>query len=78
VYFRKYELRIEIARGNKKPDGEASKGFFTLDDSKQMAKETSWTWKTGTTGHKYVLPVTEKAELDYVLYLLEQKYNTVV
>jgi hypothetical protein len=78
VHFRKYELRIEIARGNKKPDGEASKGFFTLDDSKQMAKETSWTWKTGTTGHKYVLPVTEKAELDYVLYLLEQKYNTVV
>ena len=74
VLFRKRELRIEITRGNKKPTGDVSKGFFTLDDPKQMAKETSWTWKSGNTGHQYVIPLTSVAELDYVMYLLEQKY----
>jgi predicted transport protein len=74
VLFRQRELRIEITRGTRKPTGDSSKGFFTLDDPKQMAKETSWTWKSGNTGHQYVLSVTSEAELDYVMYLLEQKY----
>ena len=76
IHFRQRELKIEILRGNKKPSGEFSKGFFNIDDPKHLAKERSWTWKGGQTGHQYVLTLSKKAELDYMLYLLNQKYDS--
>jgi hypothetical protein len=76
IYFRKKELRIDILRGNLKGGGEKSRGFFTLDDPKGMAKEKSWTWKSGTSGHSYSVSVKKPAELDYLLFLLEQKYKS--
>ena len=73
VLFRKSLIRIELARGNKKSTGELSKRFFTLDDPKQFARENSWTWKSGDTGHQYILSLTKEEEIDYAMYLIEQK-----
>ena len=73
VHFRKNHIRIEITRGNKKSTGELSKRFFTLDDPKQFSRENSWTWKSGETGHQYILALTAGEELDYAMYLIEQK-----
>lgn len=76
IHFRKKELSIEISRGNKKLSGEESKGFFHLDDPKNISKERSWQWKSGTTGHVYVINLKDLVEIDYVMFLLEQKYNS--
>jgi hypothetical protein len=76
IHFRQRELKIEILRGNKKPTGELSRGFFNIDDPKTMAEERSWTWKSEQTGHVYVIHVGEIDELDYVMFLLEQKYRS--
>lgn len=76
VHFRKKELRVDILRGNKKTTGEKSKGFFTLDDPKNLAQERNWTWKTGQTGHSYNIHMKSMDQLDYVLFLVNQKYKS--
>ena len=76
IHFRKQEFRIEILRGNKKPSGELSRGFFNIDDPKQMTKERSWTWKNGHTGHVYLINLNKQDDLDYVMFLLDQKYRS--
>ena len=78
IHFRKQEFRIEILRGNKKPSGELSRNFFNIDDPKQMAKERSWTWKSGQTGHAYVINLKTQDDLDYVMFLLDQKYRSLL
>ncbi|NVJ99925.1 MAG: hypothetical protein HWE12_00145 [Oceanospirillaceae bacterium] len=76
VSTRKKELRIEIHRGNIKLDGERSKGFFTLDDPKGLAQEKSWTWKDGVIGNLYVIPFSKPEQIDYLMYLINQKYES--
>lgn len=76
IHFQKKVLRIDVLRGNKRASGETSKGYFTLDDPKALAKDRSWTWKTGQTGHAYSISVSKEKDLDYVMFLLEQKYKT--
>jgi len=73
--LREKEIRIEILRGNKKPTGALSKGFFTVDDPKQMTHEKLWTWKDGATGHAYTVTLDNIENLSYVMYLLDQKYK---
>ena len=76
IYFRKKELRLDVLRGNKKPGGETSKGFFTADDPKHLVKERHWTWKSGQTGHSYIISLAKPEDFDYVMFLLEQKYKS--
>lgn len=76
IRLRENEIRIEIVRGTKKPSGASSKGFFTLDDPKQMTSEKLWTWKNGQTGHAYNIVLDSIENLPYVMYLLEQKYKS--
>ena len=76
IHFRSNNLRIEILRGNTREDGERSKGFFDLDDPKNLTREKSWTWKSGASGHVYIVPLKEMSELNYVMFLLEQKYRS--
>ena len=71
----KNSIRADILRGNKSEEGEPSKGFFNLDDPKGLAHLRNWTWKSGKTGHSYLVSITEKEQLDYVLFLLKQKYE---
>jgi predicted transport protein len=76
IHFRKNELRIDVLRGNIKKDQSKSKGFFTLDDPKEMTEEGGWKWKSGQTGHDYKIRLKNKDDIDYVMFLLEQKYNS--
>ena len=76
IQFRGKELRIDVYRGNIKVTSEKSKGFFTIDDPKNLTKDRSWKWKSGTTGHAYVISLKKQKEMDYVMFLLEQKYNS--
>jgi predicted transport protein len=76
IHFRKKELRIDVLRGNVKVDESKTKGFFTLDDPKEMTEEGGWKWKSGATGHDYKIHLKNKDDLDYVMFLLEQKYNS--
>ncbi len=39
IHFRKKELRIDILRGTIKEDGVESRGFFNLDDPKEMTND---------------------------------------
>ncbi len=77
IHFRNKEFRIDVLRGTIKVDKSKSKGFFTLDDPKKLGVEGSWTWKSGETGHTYKIPLKKENDLDYVMYLLEQKYNSI-
>ena len=76
VHLQKNQIRADILRGNKSEDGEPSKGFFTLDDPKGFAEERTWTWKSGKTGHSYLVKITDASDLDYALYLINQKYES--
>ena len=76
IHFRKKRLQIEVLRGNIKENGEQSKGFFTLDDPKEITKNRSWNWKSGAQGHIYVMGLKDQSDLDYVMFLLKQKYNS--
>lgn len=76
ILFRKKELRLHILRGNMKVSGEKSRGFFTLDDPKKIAKEHSWSWKSGDTGHEYRISLDSPEQLDYAMFLVDQKYKS--
>lgn len=76
IHFRKKELRIDVLRGNIREDQSKSKGFFTLDDPKEMAEEGGWKWKSGQSGHDYKIRLKNQDTSDYVMFLLEQKYNS--
>jgi hypothetical protein len=78
INFRKSNLSIEIPRGNLNPDGTTSKNFFNLDDPKQLAKERTWEWKNGTKGNVYIINFDKKTDIDYTLFLLKQKYRSLV
>jgi predicted transport protein len=77
IHFPKKELRIDVLRGNIKEDQTKSKGFFTFkDDPKNITEERSWKWKSGQTGHDYKIRLRHQDDIDYMMFLLEQKYNS--
>ena len=73
--FQKNGIRMDFSRGNLKTDGTTSKNYFTLDDPKKIAKEASWTWKSGTKGTVYKVSIFENADVDYIMFLIKQKYK---
>ncbi len=76
IKFRKKALRIRVRRGRRKKAGKTSKGFFTVDDPKGLTKERLSEEKSGTTIHFYLISLEKPEEMDYVMFLLEQKYNS--
>ena len=75
LIFRKNSISLEISRGNVNPDGSKSKNYFDLDDPKGISKEGSWEWKSGTKGTIYKIPIDKNTDLEYVMFLIKQKYN---
>ncbi len=73
--FLKNYIRLDILRGNENNDGSRSKKFFDLDDPKNLSKEGNWNWKTGVKGHYYSIPLDEKSDVNYLLFLIKQKYD---
>jgi hypothetical protein len=74
-WFRKNSIRVELLRGNLNPDGTKSKGYFTIDDPKQITREGQWEWKSGTKGTLYIIDFDKNTDLEYFMFLLKQKYN---
>ena len=74
--FRKNYIVIEIIRGNVNPDGSKSKKYFTLDDPKNISVEGSWEWKTGTIGTIYRIKFDKSVNIDYIMFLIKQKYDS--
>ncbi|MDC1180353.1 hypothetical protein OAT55_03800 [Flavobacteriaceae bacterium] len=77
-YFnlQKNKIRLDFNRGNIKTDGTISKNFFTLDDPKEISVEGSWEWKDGTKGNVYKISLNKNFDVDYVKFLIKQKYNS--
>lgn len=74
-WFRKTMMKVELLRGNLNSDGTTSKGYFTIDDPKGIAKENQWEWKSGTKGTNYYIEVDKNTDLEYFMFLLKQKYR---
>lgn len=78
LIFRKNTISLEISRGNVNPDGSKSKNYFDIDDPKKISKESSWEWKSGTKGTIYKIPIDKNTDLEYLLFLIKQKYNNIL
>ena len=76
--FRKNFISIEIIRGNVNQDGSKSKKFFTLDDPKHLSEESSWEWKSGTRGNVYKIKFNHNVNIDYIMFLIKQKYDSLL
>lgn len=73
--FRKNSIRLDMNRGNINTDGSKSRNFFTLDDPKKISKEQFWNWKSGVKGCVYQITINKNTDLDYIMFLVKQKYN---
>ena len=76
VNFQKKNLRLDILRGARKGAGKTSEGFFTFDESKEVAEEKISKHGSGETYHEYRIKLKKLADLDDVMFLLEQKYKS--
>ena len=76
--FRKSSIRMDMNRGNIRVDGSKSKNFFTLDDPKKISKEQFWNWQSGVKGLVYNIQINKNTDLDYIMFLVKQKYNKLV
>lgn len=76
--FRKNFISIEMIRGNVNQDGSKSKKFFTLDDPKELSEKSSWEWKNGTTGNVYKIKFNHNVNIDYIMFLIKQKYDSLL
>ena len=76
--FRKSKISIEVGRGNVLTDGTKSKNYFDIDDPKELSKEYSWTWKDGKQGNTYKISFDKGSEIEYIMYLIKQKYKNTV
>ena len=59
-------------------DGTKSKGYFTIDDPKKISKTKSWTWKSGAKGVVYEIRLDKNFDIDYIKFLIKQKYNSII
>ena len=75
IKFRKNNINIHLVRGNLKKDGATSKGFFNLDDPKKMAVVKDRKIRDMRRG-SYELHMKDLKELDYVMFLIEQKFKS--
>ena len=77
IHFRKKNLKIDISRGVSDGKGKTSKRFFTIDDPKNLTEERNWTWKSGAEGHSYIINLADEETINYVVYLLDQKFRSI-
>lgn len=76
--FRKNSLRVTIIGGTVYDSGKrTSKNYFELDDYKKMSKKMIKKYKDGiTTQVEYKINIDNEKDVDYVVSLLKQKYNS--
>ncbi len=76
IKIRKSKLIFDIIRGIHNPDGFKSQNYFTLDDPKNIRKDRQRILNNGSTSKSYRIEADSKSDLDYLIFLLKQKYNS--
>jgi len=76
VHFYKSKLLLHMVRGNIYK-GKKSKAFFTLDDSKNLAKMGDHNFKDGTVRKYYEMNIQNVDDTDYIMILCKQKYHSI-
>ena len=76
IYFQKKNLRLNILRGPKKGADKKSKGFFTFDESREVAEEQCSNLESGEIECEYRIRLNNRTNLDDVMFLLEQKHRS--
>ena len=78
VYFLKEHIHFNIRRGHIKRDGPKSKGFFTLNDQRNICTDVQYfvTEHDADFIHHRIV-IDETTDIDYVYSLILQKYNTI-
>jgi hypothetical protein len=74
--FRKHHITIGMGRGNINTDGTKSSNYFTLDDTKSIAEEGSWEWKSWIKGNVNKIKFDKSSDLDYLMFLINQKVKS--
>lgn len=76
IRFQKRQIRIIVIKGNREPSGKKSRGYYEHNDPKNFARNNSIKFKSGKLRDEYWIDLTKKEDLNYVVHLLEQKYNS--
>ena len=72
--FRKTFIEVGFRRGRTLLDGSKSKVFCELDDPKKICNIKKWTYKSGVKDSSYVFKITKNSDLDYIQFIVKQKY----
>jgi hypothetical protein len=64
-------LIIEIIRGDIK-----SNSYFTLNEPNKISKEVSWKPVGFKKIEEYVFPINKDSNIDYIFFLIKQKYDS--
>ena len=78
IRLKKKYINVGFIRGRIQKDGTKSKTFFELDDPKDVSKVYTWTYKSGIEGSRYTFNITKNTDLEYVYFLLKQKYQQIL
>ena len=76
VRFTKHQLSIKIVRGNISKTGVKSKNFFSFDDPKKLCTEDGRK-RLDHKRYSYIMKIDQNIDLEYALWLLKQKYDSV-
>lgn len=75
--FQKNKMKITIIRGVHNPDGYKGENYFTIDDPKNVTTKTQRTLNNGSTQKFYDITVDNDFDIDYLMFLIKQKYNNI-
>lgn len=78
IHVFKKKMGIHLRRGNVHEDGSKQKNYFNLDDPKNISQERTWMFKSGKQGGDFKIPVTKDSDIEYIMFLIKQKYNQIV
>tara|TARA_X000000950_G_scaffold142740_1_gene176941 strand:+ start:245 stop:1210 length:966 start_codon:yes stop_codon:yes gene_type:complete len=76
IKIRISKIKFQIIRGVHNTDGSKSQNYFTLDDPKNIIRNKQRTLNNGTTQKIYEIVADSKSDLDYLMFLIKQKYNS--
>jgi hypothetical protein len=76
AHFQRDGIRLDVTRGGMTAEGDLTSKFFYLDDPKGVALEHERNWQDGKR-MKYEIRINKKTDLEYVLWLLKQKYDSI-
>lgn len=77
AHFKKNMLEFHFTRGNIYKDGSKSKGYFTLDDPKNIADEGVVNWSSGDKRYYYIVKISSENDLEYLIWLFKQKAKSI-